>query len=61
MYSRLVTTRKTKYSKVYQWIMGLEKLSTVFESVTIHYIAPYSSSNSYYTIEMLENDNDILF
>lgn len=61
-YSRLVTTeRQTKYSKVYQWIMGLEKHSTVFASVKIHYIVPYSSSNSYYTIAMLENDNDILF
>lgn len=53
--------RQTKYSKVYQWIMGLEKHSTVFASVKIHYIVPYSSSNSYYTIAMLENDNDILF
>lgn len=41
--------------------MGLEKHSTVFASVKIHYIVPYSSSNSYYTIAMLENDNDILF
>lgn len=52
--------RQMNYNKVCQLMMGREKRSSVFESVNIHNIWLYSSGNSYYTVEMLEND-DTLF
>lgn len=42
-----------------QLMMGHEKPSSVFESVKIHNILLYSHGNSYYTVEMLENDDTV--